>query len=56
MVDIHNKDCICSYCYGENKLHYGLNIPPAWNKWNSWYVIKFWKNSYIRWTHSFLRR
>lgn len=49
------KDCRCSYCYGPNKLHYGLNIPGLWKHWNSWWVIKYWNNRYIRWTNSWIK-
>lgn len=48
--------CKCSYCHGNNRLHYGLNIPDDWKAWNSWYVIKYWKGRYIRWTNSWLRK
>jgi hypothetical protein len=54
--NIHEVECSCSYCSGKNKLHYGLNIPEDWKAWNSWYVIKYWKNRYIRWTFSFLKK
>lgn len=52
------KSCQCSYCenigYG-NKLHYGLNIPGDWKSWNSWWVIKIWPYTYIRWTNKWLK-
>jgi hypothetical protein len=56
-LDIHDRNCNCSYCgNGHDKgLHYGLNIPPDWKAWNSWWVIKFWPKRYFRWTNSFLR-
>ena len=54
-VDRHVRSCRCSYCMGKCRLHYGLNIPPAWRKWNAWYVIKFWPRSYLRWTNHWLR-
>jgi hypothetical protein len=47
--------CSCSYCVGENKLHYGLNIPKDWTYWNSWWIIKYGNGKYIRWTHPFLK-
>lgn len=56
--------CQCSYCMdktglnygGQNKkLHYGLNIPRDWSGCNSWYVIKIWPNTYIRWTNGWFR-
>ena len=50
----HQETCACSYCVGKNKLHYGLNIPPDWAGWNSWYVFKFWERRYIRWTNRWL--
>ena len=58
-IDIHRKNCGCSYCTGAlqhgEKMRYGLNIPPAWNEWNSWYVIKFGPRHYFRWMNSWLR-
>lgn len=48
-------NCHCSYCCGPNKLHYGLNIPIV-KKWNSWWVIKYWKNNYLRFTLPFLKK
>lgn len=66
LLDIHKKGksswndnwetCQCSYCKGKNKLHYGLNIPKQWKKPNSWWVIKVWKDTYIRWTNSWIRK
>ena len=53
--ETHKKDCTCSYCYGYSKLHYGLNIPKRWKEFNSWYVIKYWKRSYFRWTNSWFK-
>lgn len=47
--------CDCSYCEGKNKLHFGLNIPQD-KSWNSWYIIKYWKSRYIRFTIPFLKR
>jgi hypothetical protein len=51
----YQKPCSCSYCVGNHKLHYGLNIPKNWTSWNSWWVIKYGDGKYIRWTHPFLR-
>ena len=63
LFEIHEKgkaswnnnwtSCECSYCKGSSKLHYGLNIPKKLG-WNSWWVIKYAKGRYIRWTNSFL--
>ena len=50
------KDCSCSYCKGDSKLHYGLNIPKYWNSWNSWYIIKYGKGKYLRFTLPFLKQ
>lgn len=53
-----DKPCTCSYCKTTNtskKLHYGLNIPKNWKAYNSWWVIKYAKGKYIRWTNSWLR-
>ncbi len=56
--------CQCSYCMDQvsfngsvirKKLHYGLNIPIDWAAWNSWYTIKVWPNTYIRWTNGWFR-
>jgi hypothetical protein len=47
--------CECSYCKGEYKLHYGLNIPYD-KSWNSWWVIKYADGRYIRWTNGWLLR
>jgi hypothetical protein len=53
--EIHEEECTCSYCKGSNtKLHYGLNIPKSYNKANSWWVIKYNKRHYIRWTNTWL--
>lgn len=51
--EVHEKNCDCSYCYGEDRMHYGLNIPKC-KKWNSWWVIKYWNRRYFRWTNTFL--
>lgn len=52
LVEKHERDCT----FGDpGHIHYGLNIPPAWNKWNAWYVIKWAPRRYIRWTNSWLR-
>jgi len=48
------ENCSCSYCSGNNKLHYGLNISKN-KSWNSWFVIKYWNHRYIRWTNRFLK-
>jgi len=42
--------CECSYCKGDSKLHYGLNIPKAWRNPTSWFVIKYGPYKYIRFT------
>lgn len=55
MLDIHEKQCNCSYCSGDNKMHYGLNIPTAWRYWNSWWVVKFGPRHYFRWTNTFIK-
>ena len=52
--DNNYTTCTCSYCKGNTKLHYGLNIPKD-KSWNSWWVIKYAPYRYIRWTFSFLR-
>lgn len=54
--DIHRTACTCSYCRGDGKLHYGLNIPADWSAWNAWWVIKYWPQRYLRWTNDWLRR
>ena len=48
LLEIHNNNCTCTYCKGCDmyKLHFGLNIPHS--KKGGWYVIKYWKRSYIR--------
>jgi hypothetical protein len=63
--EIHTKDgnsgwnhinwteCECSYCKGSVKLHYGLNTPKV-KIASSWWVIKYWKSRYIRFTIPFL--
>jgi len=51
----HKLPCSCSYCYGKYKLHYGLNIPKQWRAFNAWYVLKYGKNKYFRWTNTWLR-
>lgn len=50
-----HTNCKCSYCYGNDKLYYGLNIPED-KSWNSWWVIKYWSNRYIRFTLPFLKK
>lgn len=66
--EIHPKDCNCSYCGYSSKepnihygyynrkptIHYGLNIPKNWKKPNAWYVFKYGKGKYIRWTNSWI--
>jgi hypothetical protein len=55
--EIHPKDCDCSYCGNRNRkptIHYGLNIPKNWKKPNAWYVFKYGKGKYIRWTNSWI--
>lgn len=47
--------CQCSYCCGDSKLKYGLNIPGDWKSPFSWWVIKYWKWRYIRFTLPFLK-
>jgi hypothetical protein len=37
--------CKCSYCDGETKLHYGLNIPGIKS---GWWVIKYGDKRYLR--------
>ena len=54
LFEKHEKKCTCSYCIGEHKIHYGLNIPPDWSGWNSWYVIKLFPRRYFRWTNRWL--
>lgn len=56
LVEQHGKGCPCSHCTGEYKLHYGLNIPKAWKKWNSWYTIKLFNGIHIRWTNHWLKK
>jgi len=55
LFDTHEEECTCSYCKGEHKLHYGLNIPIDWSAWNSWYVIKVFKRKYLRWTNRWFK-
>lgn len=54
--EVHEQGCTCSYCDGDHKLQYGLNIPKQRNAWNAWYVIKYGPRRYLRWTNSWLRR
>lgn len=54
-MEKHKKKCTCSYCKGEHKLHYGLNIPIDWKGWNSWYVIKMYPQVYFRWTNRWFK-
>lgn len=48
LIEKHSKHCPCSYCEGDFKLHFGLNLPkvkkPDWG----WKVIKIFR-WYIRW-------
>ena len=46
----NQTECECSYCKGDSKLHYGLNIPKNWKSKTSWYVIKYGPYKYFRWT------
>lgn len=55
LVEHHGEGCLCSHCTGNYKLHYGLNIPKAWKKWNSWYTIKLPRGIQVRWTNSWLK-
>jgi len=55
LVEKHKNKCTCSYCKGEHKLHYGLNIPINWQGWNSWYVIKISARRYFRWTNRWFK-
>ena len=53
LLETH-KNCQCSYCGRPSspslrRMRYGLNVPPAWRKWNSWWVIKFAPGRYLRW-------
>lgn len=41
------EECTCSYCHGDSKIKYGLNIPKIKN---GWWAIKYWKRRYIRFT------
>lgn len=58
VIDKHLKTCDCSYCSDgafHKKLHYGLNVPKD-KSFNSWWVIKYGKNKYFRFTLPFLRK
>lgn len=44
----NDKTCTCIYCKGDNRMHYGLNIPKNWKAHNSWYVVKYWPHRYVR--------
>ena len=55
LTETHTEGCTCSYCTGEHKIHYGLNIPPNWSGWNSWYIIKVFPRKYIRWTNRWFK-
>lgn len=55
--DTHTKDCSCTYCEtscSTVKLHWGLNIPES-KAWNSWWVVKYWTNRYLRFNLPCLR-
>ena len=39
------KECQCSYCQGDVKCHYGLNIPKDKT---GWWIFKYWKARYVR--------
>jgi hypothetical protein len=59
LFETHPITCSCSYCkvsssLGDDRLHYGLNIPNN-KSWNSWWVIKWGHNRYIRWTNPWMR-
>jgi len=54
LFEKHIINCCCSYCKGDSKLHYGLNIPKC-RKWNSWWVLKYYKRRYIRVAFTFLK-
>lgn len=58
LIEKHEEGCTCSYCsdWGKGKLHYGLNMPKLYKSPTSWWVIKYGKGSYLRWTNSFLRK
>jgi hypothetical protein len=48
LIETHARICLCSYCHGDYKLHYGLNIPDEWRAWNAWWVIKYGPKRYLR--------
>jgi hypothetical protein len=57
--ELHETGCTCSYCDARimgKAMRYGMNIPPDWSSWNSWYVIKYAPRRYLRFTLSFLYR
>lgn len=57
LKETHASDCICSYCgndFRKPTINYGLNIPKDWKSFNSWYVIKYGRGKYIRWTNSWI--
>lgn len=55
LFEKHDNDCKCSYCFKlcnkkyDGRIKYGLNIPENKSR-TSWFVIKYWKNRYIRFT------
>lgn len=55
LIEKHVEGCTCSYCKGNGKLHYGLNIPKRWSEWNSWYIIKYGERKYFRWTNPWFK-
>jgi hypothetical protein len=56
----HDEDCRCSYCgtgsFGPRPMRLGLNIPRAWRSPVSWWVIKYGRGRYVRWTWPRLQR
>ena len=50
-------ECQCSYCEsgGNGEIKYGLNIPGIISP-TSWFVIKYWKYRYIRFTIPLLKK
>lgn len=52
LFEKHEKGCSCSYCGNayDKGLRYGLNIPPDAFAYNSWWTVKFWPRTYVRWT------
>lgn len=61
IIDNHSKNCTCYFCEDESysdgkvyhkKMHYGLNIPPAWYSKTAWWTVKYAHQSYMRVTFS----